>query len=70
MHHICERSPHIVCTIYVYFAVYTCIITVSSLLQTRNVAAANHQILYLREAMQLILELALVVEAVVALKVR
>jgi hypothetical protein len=47
-----------------------CIIIVSSLLQTRSEAAANHQTLYLREAMQLILELALVVEALVALKVK
>ena len=69
MHHICEHSPHIICTRYMYFAVCANIIIVSSLLQTRSVAAANHQTLYLREAMQLILELALVEEAVVESKV-
>ena len=70
MHYICENSPHTIGARYMYFAVYACNIIVSSSLQIRSVAAANHQILYLREAMQLILELALVVEAVVALKVK
>jgi hypothetical protein len=39
-------------------------------LQIRSAAAANHQILYPREAMQQILELVLVVGAVVALKAK
>jgi hypothetical protein len=53
-----------------YFTVCAYNINVISLLQTRSVAAANHQILYLREVMQLILELVLVEEVVVALKVK